>query len=88
MLSGLGSPHPLHGGGDSARRIASSTVSSCFPTSSAKNRSTKPQHEMAVLLQEQVLAAVATIGLGTVEMLRAVRFNDNPCFSTQQVLLP
>lgn len=34
------------------------------------------QDEIAVLLQEHVFAAVAAIGLGIVEMLRAVQFDD------------
>ena len=47
----------------------------------------EPQHEVAVLLQEQILAAVTAIGLRAVEMLRAVQLNGEPCLGTQQVHL-
>src|SRR6266568_2065604 len=43
------------------------------------------QHEVAVLLEQLILTAVSTIGIGTFQVLRAIQFDHHTRMSTQQV---
>lgn len=45
----------------------------------------KPQHEKAVLLEQGILAPVATVSLGVGEMLVSIQFYDHPRLRAQQI---
>ena len=53
----------------------------------ARVLSQKPQHKVSMLLEHGILPPVPPTRLGASEVLRAVQFNDNGGFATQEVHL-